>query len=382
MLIHRSLYKTLQKKLGSNQVILLVGARRVGKTVLINQLADVYVGPKIVLNGEDSATAHLLSDQTIPSYQRWLGDTQLLLIDEVQAIPDFEKVLQFLVNSFPGLTILATSSSSFHIANQVNNFLTQHQQIYTLYPPAQLEIGLTETYLQTRQQLEERLIFGSYPEVLQMEKNTDRIDYLKSAVSSNLLKDIRQVEQVRNEEKMLQLLRLIAYQTGSEISYDDLSNQLQIDRNTVVRYLDLFANVFILFRLGGYSKSLRKEVTKSSKWYFFDNGIRNALINNFDLLSQRPDTNVLWENYLMAERLKRNAYLQNQAVPYFWRTYDQQELSWVEEANEQLSGYAFKWYAGRVRFPKGFQKAYPNATLSVINPENYLDFITHNYFNV
>lgn len=382
MLIHRSLYKTLRKKLESNRVILLAGPRWVGKTALINQLANSYSGSKLILSGEDSATIDLLNNSTVSDYQRWLSDTQLLLIDEAQSIPDFRKVLKFLVDSFPDLTILATSSMAFDWSDQTGNSLVEPQQIYTLYPPAQLEIGPTETYLQTRQRLEERIVFGSYPEVLQMENSIDRADYLKNIVSSDLLKDILLIEQIRSEQKMLQLLRLIAYQAGAEVSYDELSLQLQLDRNTIVRYLELFARVFILFRLGGYSKSLRKEVTKSSKWYFFDNGIRNALINNFDLPSHRPDTNTLWENYLISERIKRNTYLQNLAVPYFWRTYDKQEINWIEEANGQLSGYEFKWYGGRARFPKGFQKAYPNATLSVINPENYLDFITHNYFNV
>lgn len=250
------------------------------------------------------------------------------------------------------------------------------QLTHTLYPLAQLELSATETYLQTRDHLTDRLIFGSYPDVVPMANPADRIDYLKSMVSSYLLKDILLFEQVRNAQKMLQLLQLIAYQVGSEVSNDELSRKLQIDRSTVVRYLDLFTKVFILFRLGGYSNNLRKEVTKSSKWYFFDTGIRNALINNFSLPAQRPDIGALWENYLIGERLKRNAYRRSRAMPYFWRTYDQQELDWVEESDGQLNAFEMKWNIGRVRFPKGFQTAYPTASLSVVNPDNYLDFIT------
>ena len=382
MLIHRFLYNTLQRQLDTRKTILLTGAGRTGKTVLLNHLADTYARPKLVLNGEDATIIQRLNEQSVSTYQQWIGDAQLLLIDQAQAIPDFGKTLKFLVDSFPNLTILLASSFDFKLTDQTNKPLIEPQRIYTLYPLAQLELGTTETYLQTRQRLEERLIFGSYPDVVQIESVEARADYLKNLVSSHMLSDILQSEQVRNTQKMVQLLQLVAYQVGNEISYDELSYQLQIDRNTVVRYLELLARVFILFRLGGYSNTLRKEVTKSSKWYFFDNGVRNALINNFGSLSQRPDVGALWENYVATERLKRNAYLQSQTKAYFWRTYDQQELDWVEETNGQLNGYEFKWFTNRVRFPKGFQKAYPDAMLSAISPENYLDFITPNYFNV
>ncbi|WP_460959212.1 ATP-binding protein [Spirosoma litoris] len=374
-LVKRSIQPTIATQLRSNKVILLVGARRVGKTVLMNQLADSFDGTKLLLNGDDLSTADLLNDRRVASYKRWLRDTQLLLIDEAQVIPEVGRSLKLLIDSFPNLTIVATGSSAFDLANRAGEPLVGRQLTHTLYPLAQLELSATETYLQTRDRLTDRLIFGSYPDVVQMENANDRIDYLKGMVSSYLLKDILLFEQVRNAHKMLQLLQLVAYQTGSEVSTDELSRQLQIDRNTVVRYLDLFTKVFILFRLGGYSNNLRKEVTKSSKWYFFDNGIRNALINNFSLPDQRNDIGALWENYLISERLKRNDYLRSQAIPYFWRTYDQQELDWLEETNGQLSAFEMKWHTNRVRFPKGFQTAYPTASLSVVNPDNYLDFI-------
>ena len=374
--VPRSLHSVIQTQLGSNKVILLVGAQRVGKTFLMNQLADSFDGPKLSLNGDDLSTADLLSDRRVANYQRWLGDTQLLLIDEAQVIPDVGHSLKLLIDSFPGLTIFATGSSAFDLTNRTGEPLVGRQLTHTLYPLAQLELSATETYLQTRDHLTDRLIFGSYPDVVLMANPADRIDYLKSMVSSYLLKDILLFEQVRNAQKMLQLLQLIAYQVGSEVSNDELSRKLQIDRSTVVRYLDLFTKVFILFRLGGYSNNLRKEVTKWSKWYFFDTGIRNALINNFSLPAQRPDIGALWENYLIGERLKRNAYRRSRAMPYFWRTYDQQELDWVEESDGQLNAFEMKWNTGRVRFPKGFQTAYPTASLSVVNPDNYLDFIT------
>ncbi len=376
MVIQRAIQQTLQAQLQSNKVILLTGARRVGKTVLMNQLADAFDGPTLMLNGEDLDTATLINDRRVANYRRWLGDTRMLLIDEAQVIPDVGRSLKLLIDSFPDLTIFATGSSAFDLTNRTGEPLVGRQLMHTLYPLAQLELQATETYLQTRDRLTDRLIFGSYPDVVQMPGVDDRIDYLKGMVSSYMLKDILLFEQVRNAHKMLQLLRLIAYQVGSEVSHDELSRQLQIDRSTVVRYLDLFTKVFVLFRLGGYSNNLRKEVTKSQKWYFFDNGIRNALINDFSLPLQRTDMGALWENYLIAERLKRNAYLRSQATPYFWRTYDRQEIDWVEETNGQLSAFEMKWNTSPVRFPKAFQTAYPSASLTLVNPDTYLDFIT------
>ena len=375
-LVSRTLQPLIASQLTANKVILLVGARRVGKTVLMNQLADSFAGPKLILNGDDLTTADLLNDRRVVSYQRWLGKTELLLIDEAQVLPNIGTALKLLIDSFPRLTILATGSSAFDLTNRAGEPLVGRQLTHTLYTLSQLELGATETYLQTKERLANRLIFGSYPDVVQQTDSTDRIDYLKGMVSSYLLKDILLFEQVRNAPKMLQLLQLVAYQVGNEVSYDELSRQLQLDRSTVIRYLDLFSKVFVLFRLGGYSGNLRKEVTKSSKWYFFDNGLRNAIINNFAPLSQRQDVGALWENYLIAERVKRNAYLRNQATPYFWRTYDQQELDWLEENDGQLAAFEMKWTTGRVRLPKAFEKAYPAASLSVVNPDTYLDFIT------
>ncbi|PRY36479.1 hypothetical protein CLV58_11269 [Spirosoma oryzae] len=375
MLIHRYLFDTLRAQLQSNKVVTLIGARRVGKTVLMNRLAESFDGQQLILNGDDLATTELLADRRVASYKRWLGNTTLLLIDEAQVIPEVGKSLKLLIDSFPELTIFATGSSAFELTNRTGEPLVGRQLTYTLYPLAQLELAETETYLQTRANLPERLVFGSYPDIVQMDQNDDRIDYLKSMVSSYLLKDILLFEQVRNATKILQLLQLVAHQVGSEVSYDELSRQLQIDRNTVVRYLDLLTKVFIIFRLGGYSNNLRKEVTKSSKWYFFDNGIRNALINNFAWPDKRNDIGALWENYLIAERVKRNAYRRTHVSTYFWRTYDQQELDWLEEKDGALQAFEMKWHTNTVRFPKGFQAAYPDASMNVVNPDTYLDFV-------
>jgi predicted AAA+ superfamily ATPase len=216
-LVQRFIKPLLESQLRLNKVIVLVGARWVGKTVLMNQLADSFAGAKLLLNGDDLITAELLNDRRIASYKRWLGDTRLLLIDEAQVIPEVGRSLKLLIDSFPELTIFATGSSAFELTNRTGEPLVGRQITHTLYPLAQLELSATQTYLQTREQLTDRLIFGSYPDVVQMDKVDDRIDYLKSMVSSYLLKDILFFDQVRNAHKMLQLLQLIAYQVGSEV---------------------------------------------------------------------------------------------------------------------------------------------------------------------
>ena len=280
-----------------------------------------------------------------------------------------------MIDSFPDLTIIATGSSAFDLTNQTGEPLTGRRIHFDLFPLAQVELGTIENSLQTRQQLEDRLIFGSYPDVVGLATSAQKVDYLRELVNSYLLKDILMYEQVKNSAKLLQLLQLISWQAGGEVFYDELGRQLGISKSTVERYLDLLAKVFIIFRLGGHSNNLRKEVTRSSKWYFFDNGIRNALIPSFGLLAQRQDVGGLWENYLMAERRKANSYQRRAVEPYFWRTYDGQEIDLLEQQNGHLTAFEFKWQNRRVRVPGSFGKAYPAATFSVVHQDNYLDFV-------
>lgn len=376
MTFERYIIPTIEKRLSSNKVLVLTGARRVGKTFLLKTIQSNFAGKSLFMNGEDLEIIDLLIDRRASSYQRWATGIDLLIIDEAQAIPDVGKSLKLLIDSFTSLTILASGSSAFELSNQTGEPLVGRQVNFQLFPLAQIELSRHENFLQTKQQLENRLIFGCYPEVLQMSTSDERIEYLKELVNAYLLKDILSYEQVRYSHKMLQLLQLIAYQVGQEVSYEELSKSLQIDRNTVERYLDLFSKVFIIFRIGGYSKNLRKEVTKSSKWYFLDNGIRNALINNFVPVSQRQDVGSLWENYLVSERTKYNFYDNRYPLTYFWRTYDQQELDWLELRNEKLKAYEFKWQDSKIRFPKAFVEAYPDAETHWINRSNYMDFVT------
>ncbi len=239
-----------------------------------------------------------------------------------------------------------------------------------------MELALNENLVDTMRHLEERLIFGSYPEIFSFVNNAQKQRYLSEITTSYLLKDILLFEQVKNSSKMLQLLQLVSYQVGQEVSNEELGKQLGLKRDTVARYLDLFTKIFVIYRVGAYSSNLRKEIVKNSKWYFVDNGIRNAIINNFNPLAGRNDVGVLWENYLMSERIKRNAYKQIRVSTHFWRTYDRQEIDLVEEGAGMLAAFEFKWRNEKAKAPIFFTKNYPTASFEAVTQKNYLDFIT------
>lgn len=375
MKIERILLASIKSQLGKNKVLVLVGARRVGKTFLLDELESGYADKVLRLNGDLPETHQLLSSQNVQTYTRILNGAKLLLIDEAQVIPGIGKILKIMIDYFKDLTILATGSSSFDLSNRLGEPLTGRQITYHLYPVWQGELSPLESPVETIRNLEDRLIYGSYPEVITLPTDTERRQYLQELTSSYLLKDILIYESVRNSHKLLQLLQLIALQVGQEVSLQELASQLALSKDTVSKYLDLLTKVFIIYRVGAFSSNLRKEIVKSAKWYFTDNGIRNSLINNFASLEVRNDRGALWENYLMAERIKHNAYTQHYAVPHFWRTYDQQEIDLVEASDQNLNAYEFKWNKGKAKPPLFFVKSYPQAVYEVINRDTYLDFI-------
>ena len=375
MKIPRKVKEIIQKRIGQNKVLLLFGTRRVGKTHLIKSLEKDLNTPYLHLNAEDADVLSVLENRSVANYERLLAGQKLLIIDEAQVIPDIGKILKLMIDSFDDLTIIATGSSAFDLSNQTGEPLTGRSYTYYLHPVAQTELSGLENILQTQQRLEDRLIFGSYPEIFQLETPAEKAEYLKSLVNAYLLKDILHFENIQNSAKIYDLLRLIAYQVGSEVSLDELGKQLGISKNTVERYLDLLAKVQILFKLGGYSTNLRKEITKSSKWYFFDNGIRNALINDFRLLPLRQDIGLLWENYCIYERIKLNNCNQESAEYFFWRTYDQQEIDLIEKKQQSINAFEFKYKDGKGKKPAFFAKNYPDAGFILINKENYLEFI-------
>lgn len=375
--IPRLLEEPIVNQLGKQKVILLYGTRRVGKTTLIRHIADSFKNEVLFLQGEDVEVSAILQQRTIANYRRLVGNNKLIVIDEAQAVPDIGKVLKLMIDNINGISILATGSSSFDLNAAAGEPLVGRQIVFQLFPIAQAELFQTEDLLATTSNLEQRLIYGSYPEILHLSKDEEKEAYLRSLISSYLLKDILTFQSVKGADILYRLLQLLAFQVGSVVSTVELSNALQISRNTVERYLDLLAKVFVIYPLSGYSKNLRKEITKSNKWFFFDNGIRNGLINNFNALRNRDDIGQLWEQYFISERIKFNSYRGFHPQYYFWRTYDQQEIDLIEvNSNQELVAYECKWKDDKIAIPKAFATAYPNARFKGVTRASYLDLIT------
>jgi uncharacterized protein len=375
MFIKRELQAKIEARLTTGKVILLFGPRRVGKTMLINEILRNYPDRKLVFNGEDSTALALLSERSIANYSNLLDNTDLLVIDEAQNIPEIGKILKLIVDEIPRLKILASGSSSFDLLNKTGEPLTGRSYSFQLFPVSQSELSMYENKLETRQNLETRLVYGSYPEVINLTDNTLRKEYLMELINAYLFKDLLSLDGIRNAGKLRDLLTLLAFQTGNEVSLSELGSQLGLSKNTVEKYLDLLSKVFIIHRLGGYSSNLRKEITKNYKWYFYDNGIRNALIGNLNSLSIRQDIGQLWENYILSERIKKKHYRSELTRLYFWRTYDGQEIDLIEADADSVDAFEFKWKDKKVKVPGAWQRAYPNSEFTIINPENYMKWI-------
>ena len=357
------------------KVVVIYGARRTGKTTLLNEFLKVENEPHLLVSGEDITVQGYLSSRSVDKLTSFVGANRLLVVDEAQKTPDIGLNLKLIVDHIPGIRIIATGSSSFDLARSMGEPLTGRKHTLKLFPLAQMEIGQIEQRHQTDANLESRLIYGSYPEVVLMQGNRARERYLKEIVSSYLYKDILELDGIRHSAKISRLLQLIAFQIGKEVSYTELATGLGMSKNTAERYLDLLEKAFVVQKLSGFSRNLRNEITKNSRYYFLDNGVRNALINNFNPLELRNDVGELWENYLVMERLKRQEYLGQTANNYFWRTYTRQELDFVEEREGNLHGYEIKWGKSRLRAPKEWLAAYPEAGFEVVNRDNYLEFI-------
>jgi predicted AAA+ superfamily ATPase len=374
----RAITALFHKRLQPGKVVILLGARRVGKTVFLKKLQqEMQETPCLFLNGEDMATREILERRTVLNYTRLLGKTRFLIIDEAQKVPEIGSILKLMIDHLPDLRIVATGSSAFDLSGKLGEPLTGRSFTLQMFPFAQMEYSVKENIIESRARLDERLIFGGYPELYSLSTDEEKAVYLRELVNSYLLKDILEFEDLRNSDKMLALLRLIAFQIGKEVSLDELGRQLSISKNTVGKYLDLLAKVFIIFKLPGFSRNLRSEVTKMNRWYFYDNGIRNTLIANLNPLALRNDAGELWENYIISERIKYQQYTGVMANNYFWRTYEQHEIDWIEESGGSLHAFEMKWKVSKkASVPKLWKTAYPDATFQTITPENYLEWIT------
>ena len=368
-------YETKNDFLQKGKVNLIYGPRRAGKSSLIDKLLKGRTEKTYYGNGDDIRLQLLLGSQDQTRILTAFQDYELIFIDEAQQIKNIGWGLKILVDNLPEALIIATGSSSFQLASQVGEPLTGRSIINRLFPISILELKQNFGGMHILQNLENYLIYGTYPEVLGINNRERKMDYLMQLMNSYLLKDVLELEQIRNSDQLFHLLKLIAFQIGKDVSHSELANSLDISKHTVSRYLDILEKAFIIKRIGAFSSNLRKEITKSSRYYFYDNGIRNALISNFNLIDQRNDIGQLWENFMVMERLKKQHYDKIYCNNYFWRTYDQKEVDLIEERDGKLYGFEFKWNARKLKIQKTFLETYSNASIDIIDNENFLEFV-------
>lgn len=368
----------LEQLIQPNKVLILYGPRQVGKTTLLsNFLAHTNFKYKLE-SGDDLLIHNVLGSQSIEQIKSYAQGYDLIAIDEAQRIPNIGLGLKILVDHVPNIRVIATGSSSFDLSNKIGEPLVGRSITKTLYPLSQSELLSIYNEFELNQHLNDYLIFGSYPELFQISTPIKKAEYLQGIIGSYLLKDILELDTVKNSKILFDLLKLIAFQIGSEVSLSELGTSLSLDRKTVARYLDLLEKSFVLYNLRGYSRNLRSEITKKSKYYFLDNGIRNAIISNFNPLDTRDDVGKLWENFIVCERLKAQQYKPIYANNYFWRTWDQKEIDWIEERDGSVFGWEFKYSPTKKTIhKKAFLSHYPGAHLDMVSRENYLDFVAN-----
>ena len=369
-------YDNLGKFLKKGKVLVIYGPRRVGKTTLVKGFLKSFNGSYRIDSGEDINLENIISSRDFTRITRYAVDNDLIFIDEAQYIKGIGLGLKIIVDQMEDIIVIATGSSSFDLATQVGEPLTGRKTTLTLYPIAQKELLTQYNKFDLKKKLPEFLVFGSYPEIVIKERKDDKIALLSEIVGSYLLKDILALENIKSSDFLMSLLKLLAFQVGSEVSVSELAVQLKANVKTIDRYLGLLEKTFVITKLGGYSGNLRKEVVKKYKYYFWDNGIRNAIISQFNNLEDRNDIGQLWENFIMIERLKKMSYDNIYSNRYFWRTYDRKEIDLIEERDGKLFGYEIKWGTKKVKNPDEFIKTYKNASFRVINQDNYLDFIS------
>lgn len=370
-------YSDLNPYLKPNKVLVILGPRQAGKTTLLEDFLGRLEGKtKYRLDsGDDIRIQEILSSRDFSKIKEYASGYDLVAIDEAQKIKAVGEGLKIMVDQIPGIKIIVTGSSSFELAGQIGEPLTGRKITLTLFPVSQIELGLMYNNYDLKNKLEEYIIYGGYPEAVTANNVNEKKRILNEIVGSYLLKDVLELERVKGSKILLDLLRLLAFQVGNEVSLSELGSKLGLNYKTVGRYLDLLEKSFVIFNLSGFSRNLRKEITKKSKYYFFDNGVRNAVIANFNPLEVRDDAGKLWENFLVIERIKKQSYKRLYANNYFWRTWDGKEIDFVEEREGRLYGYEIKWGRERALPVPDWQTSYPDSEFSVISQDNYLEFI-------
>lgn len=372
-MITRLLENQLKNDLFKGKAIILYGARQVGKTTLVQKISSDFGNEGRYLNCEILSVEQSLRDAEPEKLKAFLGNYKLLVLDEAQSIPNIGKILKVITDNIKDIQILATGSSSFELASKTAEPMTGRVIHHTLYPLSTLEIKERKDWLFVDAQLDKLLRFGSYPEVYTSNEE-DAIKRLNELSSSYLFKDLFRFEGIKKSSLLKNLIVSLALQLGSEVTYNELAVKLGVNSLTIQKYIDLLEQCFVIFKLNSFSRNIRKEITKSFKIYFYDNGIRNSLVNNFNPLSLRNDIGALWENFCISERVKSNAYNSKIVNSYFWRTYDRKEIDYVEESGGKISGYEMKYSEKqKIKVPKIFSEAY-NAEIHKVDKSNYWNF--------
>ena len=371
IMINRALFQKLIEKFNKGKAIVLLGPRQVGKTTLINTCLEGQ--DFLFLNGDDPEIRNLLENAGVSKLRLIIGKNTLIFIDEAQRIKDIGLIAKMIIDQFKEVQLIVSGSSALEINQSTQEPLTGRKFEYQLFPISWEEFENNVGYVEANTQLEERLIYGMYPDVLN--NRSDAGEILKQLTTSYLYKDVLSITGIKKPELLDKLLKALALQIGSEVSYNELANLLQIDKTTVSKYIDLLEKAYIVFRLNSYSRNQRNEIKNNRKIYFYDNGIRNMIINNLNPLELRTDKGALWENFLISERLKLQQYNQLYTNNYFWRTVQKQEIDFVEETNGQVTAYEFKWNSkGKAKIPAVFLNQY-NAIGKIIDKENFREFV-------
>ncbi|MBI9066367.1 MAG: ATP-binding protein [Salinivirgaceae bacterium] len=358
----------------SGKVIIILGSRQAGKTTIIKKLSNLVKQKQMFLNGDDPAVRQMLNNPTFSQLKQIVGNNKVIFIDEAQRIENIGVTLKMIVDEMKGVQVVATGSSAFELANIINEPLTGRKWEYLLFPMSFAEMVNHTSFWEEFQNLEQRLIYGYYPEVVTSAGN--QVEILKLISDSYLYKDILILDNIKKSNKIEKLLQALALQVGQQVSYNELAQLIGLDKATVEKYIRLLEQAFVIFRLPTLNRNLRNELKRTRKVYFYDNGVRNAILNNFNMLSLRQDIGGLWENFLISERMKYNHYNGNYSNYYFWRNHAQQEVDFIEEREGKLFAFEFKWNPRRkVKFPKSFIEGYPGTETKVISQENFTEFI-------
>jgi len=372
-MIKRQIQSNIEACFFKGKAVIIYGARQVGKTTLIKSIQKKDYQNSLFINCDEPDYRAILTDISSTELKEIIGSKNVVFIDEAQRVKNIGLTLKLFVDNFPEKQVIATGSSSLDLSDEIVEPLTGRKYEFQLFPFALSELEEKYSFLEIQRILENRIIMGMYPEIV---KKSDEAEILlKSLASSYLYKDVLQYQDIRKPELLEKLLTALALQIGSEVSYNELANLLGVSKQTVANYIQLLEKSFVIFHLSPFSRNLRNELTKLRKIYFYDTGIRNAVINNFNPMEMRQDVGQLWENFMISERLKQNAITGRQVNTYFWRTHQQQEIDYLEDAKGKLKGFEFKWKTGKYRIPKIFLKTYPGSEVQLISKNNFQDFI-------